>query len=742
MTSGDLQEPRSPRARQLLDYLQNAAESPYARVDSVGFEEVTGRDFIDITVEPELVQHRAVAIRNTEPLRLLFWPDDENPPSVLSRRDDFPLDLVHTNFASGSNGRSLCIWEENWSDIRRVLTAEALVERIRDWFSRTASGSLHDAGQPLEPMIPATSDTLIIPVGPPPDIWHVADVKKRGRQYVVVLDRKPIGSSSAVLEFPIFTVSLPPQVHGALHSRPYSLRALQRLVQATGVDFNQQFKNWLIEPVQLKSNERTPLIIVMLPKQREPGGPVEAWEVWAFLTVSNLGQLGEAYGLTYAGENKTSNHRIPAISPEQPPDSGLLGWRVVQRLNREAARHFSGNHSSSDYALVALGAGAIGSNVIVGTTRAGIGTWTIIDNDITLPHNTVRQAQTDFSIGKSKALTAAMLADCVLAESGSSHIDTNFLEPEEAKEQVEQALATADLVVDFSASPSVLGKIADDNTVRRTASLFFNPTGSDLVLLAEDNKRIFRLDELEAQYFLAVAQDAELAGHLASARMDFIRYANACQDLSRPLPPWQVQALCGIASGQVLKLLGSPDTAVLIWRLDTDSASVRTVALPRSKTHRLVFSGWRMTFSAAVLHRMRALRRDALPNETGGVLIGSYDILRGVLHIVAALPAPPDSEQAPTYFTRGSQALKAAVDGISRRSFGNLRYVGEWHSHPDTAAARPSRYDEKVFDHLSGHLDPTGAPYVMAICGKDESWLRAGWHAREQSEAVIGHERD
>jgi len=742
MTGGDLQAPRSPCARQLLEYISNAVEPPFARVDNVGIDEVTGRDFIDITVEPQLVQHRAVAIRNAEPLRLLFWPDDENPPSVLSLRDDFPLDLVHTNFTPGSNGRGLCIWEENWTDVRRALTAEALVERIRDWFSRTASGSLHDAGQPLEPMIPAISDTLIIPAGPPPDIWHVAEIKKRGRKHVAVLDRKPIGSGRPILEFPIFTVSLPPQVHGALHSRPYNLRALHQLVQSTGINFTQQLKDWLVEPAQLKSNERTLLIIIMLPKQREPDGPIEIWEVWAFLTVPNLGQLGEAFGLTYAGDNHTSSRRIPAVSPEQPPDCVLLGWRVVQRLDREAARHFAGNPSSSDHALVALGAGAIGSHVIVGTTRAGIGTWTVIDNDITLPHNTVRQAQTDLSIGKSKALTAAVLADCVLAEGGNSHLDTNLLEPEEAKEQIDRALATADLVVDFSASPSVLGRIADYDTVRRAASFFFNPTGSDLVMLAEDDKRIFRLDELEAQYFLAVVQDAQVAEHLASARMDFIRYANACQDLSRPLPPWQVQTLCGIASGQLLKLLVSSDAAGQIWRLDTDNGSVRAVALPRSKVHRLAFSGWRMTFSAAALHQMRALRQDAAPNETGGVLIGSYDLLRGVLHIVAALPAPPDSKQAPTYFIRGSQELKAKVDGIVRHSIGNLRYVGEWHSHPDTAATRPSRHDEKVFYHIRAHLNPTGAPYVMVICGKDESWLRAGWHARELSEAVIGHERD
>jgi len=128
-----------------------------------------------------------------------------------------------------------------------------------------------------------------------------------------------------------------------------------------------------------------------------------------------------------------------------------------------------------------------------------------------------------------------------------------------------------------------------------------------------------------------------------------------------------------------------------------------------------------------------------LPNETGGVLIGSFDTVRAVVHIVSALPAPEDSRQAPTYFIRGSKDLKPLVDRIVLRSAGTLCYVGEWHSHPDGAAAKPSDDDEVVFGHLVAHLGPTGTPFVMAICGRDETWLRAGWQSHEHEEATVGH---
>jgi hypothetical protein len=124
------------------------------------------------------------------------------------------------------------------------------------------------------------------------------------------------------------------------------------------------------------------------------------------------------------------------------------------------------------------------------------------------------------------------------------------------------------------------------------------------------------------------------------------------------------------------------------------------------------------------------------------VFIGSFDIVRGVVHIVAALPAPADSVQTPTYFVRGSKDLKPLVDEISQQSAGALGYVGEWHSHPDGAAAQPSGDDEVVFSYLKAHVGPTGKRYIMAICGMVEIWLRAGWQCRGIAEAAFVHERE
>jgi integrative and conjugative element protein (TIGR02256 family) len=150
----------------------------------------------------------------------------------------------------------------------------------------------------------------------------------------------------------------------------------------------------------------------------------------------------------------------------------------------------------------------------------------------------------------------------------------------------------------------------------------------------------------------------------------------------------------------------------------------------------------RVTISDEVVRTMRELRRQSGRNETGGVLLGTFDLVRNVLHVVAALPAPADSKRSPTYFIRGIKDLKPRIERLAEASAGRLHYVGEWHSHPGSVPARPSDDDEEVYSHLKSHMEPVGSPFVMAICGARDSWFRTGWQERGILEGVVpyGHE--
>jgi integrative and conjugative element protein (TIGR02256 family) len=81
-----------------------------------------------------------------------------------------------------------------------------------------------------------------------------------------------------------------------------------------------------------------------------------------------------------------------------------------------------------------------------------------------------------------------------------------------------------------------------------------------------------------------------------------------------------------------------------------------------------------------LLRDLFARARCALPNETGGILIGEYDGAR-VTAIVRSVTGPPrDSSATPTTFRRGTRGLNRLLRCAWRK---RLYYIGEWHFHPE-----------------------------------------------------------
>lgn len=731
--------PRSRLARSVVQYLSESPTHPYAVLNSVS-QNCTS-DVLDIELELELDQRRLVPICFKEPIQIVFMANDDSwPPRVLSTREDFPVGMVHTNLDRDvAGGLCLCIWEEEWSDLATSLTGQTLIERIRAWFASMAAGNIHDADQFLEPLIHTGSNTLVIPSGEMRGPWYINMAFKHGGFTTLSASRDKPAETVEGNDFAIFTQYLPGQIHRGLARTPYDLGALQRLCLDMSFDLADALAKWLLESDQLeKAASRLPIIILTVPKRRIVDGEDEQSEVWCYTLGQTVAELGERLGVTITEAGLTTSRLFGDISKADLSPIRMDPWRVVQRLDRSTARRFSGTRRAQDTPLLAIGAGAIGSNVAMIATRYGLGPWVVVDGDLTLPHNTVRQVQRNYAVGLPKASVLQHELDSVFEEGGNTSISVNVFTPGDYAPALDSALRTSEVAFDFSASPAVLGWLSDQ-LVNRAVSTFFGPDGSDLVVLSEDSSRETKIDEIEAQYFWAVATEERLKNHLVAARMDRIRYANACQDLSRPLPPWQIQTLCGLAAGRLAQLIDESDASFRVWRLETNSGAIDSVCVPVHPVCRFQTGEMRVTTSGEAVQTMREHRRQSGGNETGGVLLGTYDLVRNVVHIVAALPAPPDSKQAPTYFIRGIKDLKPRIERLADASAGRLHYIGEWHSHPGGVPARPSDDDEHVYAHLKTHMEPAGSPFVMAICGERDTWLRAGWQERGILEGVIAH---
>jgi integrative and conjugative element protein (TIGR02256 family) len=126
-----------------------------------------------------------------------------------------------------------------------------------------------------------------------------------------------------------------------------------------------------------------------------------------------------------------------------------------------------------------------------------------------------------------------------------------------------------------------------------------------------------------------------------------------------------------------------------------------------------------------LLQRLIELRQGKLPNETGGVLVGSFDMQRKIVYIVDTIPSPSDSKEWPTVYIRGFQGLSNQMENINKLTNGGLEYVGEWHSHPDGYGCLPSVDDQKAFVSLKEHMAMEGKPVLMLIVGATN---QIGWY--------------
>jgi integrative and conjugative element protein (TIGR02256 family) len=135
---------------------------------------------------------------------------------------------------------------------------------------------------------------------------------------------------------------------------------------------------------------------------------------------------------------------------------------------------------------------------------------------------------------------------------------------------------------------------------------------------------------------------------------------------------------------------------------------------------------WTIVLDEGFRDRLAQLRTEKLPNETGGVLLGSFDLERRILYLVDTLASPPDSEERRDLYIRGFSALRQGVDDVEAKTGGMLKYIGEWHSHPRGSSTQPSGFDLAAFGWLTTLMSGDGIPAVMMIIGDDEMSLFVG----------------
>jgi integrative and conjugative element protein (TIGR02256 family) len=124
------------------------------------------------------------------------------------------------------------------------------------------------------------------------------------------------------------------------------------------------------------------------------------------------------------------------------------------------------------------------------------------------------------------------------------------------------------------------------------------------------------------------------------------------------------------------------------------------------------------------LEYILTLCQQALPNETGGVLIGFYDQSFQMAEVVRATEAPADSRSGPTWFHRGVEGLQSMLDGLWKRQ--RHYYIGEWHFHPFGSPV-PSAVDINQLREIANSTRYNCPEPILFIIGGDP---QSAWSAR------------
>lgn len=689
----------------------------------------SGTEIIVFDAEVELGQIKIHDIRRFERISIEFDPTDSFPPLIFALRPDFPK-VPHLNIRVEELPRSLCVFEEEFSELKLYWTGTFFVERIREWLALTAKGKLHAEDQPLEPLLLGSEWQLILPSdlftkGFASELLTIHDLVDSGNNRKTLIAKRATNREEQQnsIKYVATLIYSEPQTHGTIYAVPQNMFELHEFLRNGNIDLldllRRVLDQWRVNNAYVLNAGL--ILIIVLPKTREPNGSPEAQEIRAFLIDSPIKKIGVEIGIWGDVDGEIGK----LIGIDETKNGQQLSVRLLNPLfsfSKHSAAQLSGLPKRLGKKIVAVGLGALGSQVFLNLIRMGCGEWVLIDKDFLLPHNLGRHALTGIFVGHPKATSLALVANFMVDDGPIAEgIVADILNPTD-REKTKSALDKADIILDTSTSVAVARYLVHDvDSPARRVSMFLNPLGTDVVILAEDEKREVLLDLLEMQYYRHLINESSLNDHLQQ-NQERIRYANSCRDVSNTTPQDLVALHAAICSRALRKITSTEDAVISIWRADVDELTAQKLSFPIAKPIKFKIGEWLLCTDEWMIDKIYQARADKLPNETGGVLIGSYDMQRKIVYVVDTILSPPDSQEWPTVYIRGFRGLKQGLDQVGNITMQQLKYVGEWHSHPDGYGCNPSQDDYQAFCWLADIMSADGLPPLMLITGEHSQY--------------------
>lgn len=678
---------------------------------------------IGTTCQPSVGQYPAHDVKESERIVFEILPGRIIPYPYFNR-PDFPR-VPHLLRNTGSR-KYPCMYTAHDEQIALYWNALTYAVDLYGWLNRLAAGTLQEEGEPLEDVVLVTEGYLLLPLDyyARPDEYTAVTREEVGSQGVYRLSKT---SGDGQQEYLIKNVRVEQVPHSGIQAGPASLAELQELVDSGTSDFS--VLRFLSSAFQDPSQYSKRLMFVVDVEVVDADTKSSDRKTYAFTTHDMVGDIGVL--MSALGESPDQQKLFPIMLALGALDLGLAesvplyGLLVSNHFNLLHARRMNGRpYETRVKAVVQIGVGALGSQVARNLTQSGLtNEWLAIDNDILLPHNLCRFVMTPSSVGESKVNLLCRALNEMLEMSHYAIPCLAKIEYGSLDDQLKVTIQKGKpLLVDTSASIAVQRTL--DQTIGSMSSrvtAFLSPNGKSLALWYTSEGCATQHTMLEAYYYSYLINYDELTDLLTVDRPGFTYGGDSCRSISHVLSTHHVSLFSGVASQAIQSLSDVNQTASQLWVID-DEINIRRFS-PRSAAFVLCEAqggSFNVRIAPHLIDILRRRREDALPRETGGVLVGMVDRLCHTIYVTDELSAPPDSSASSRHFHRGMEGVEDRLAEIGKVTHENLVYVGEWHSHPAGAKAAPSMVDQKQLEWLREQSLNLSYPCLMLIVGHEE----------------------
>jgi hypothetical protein len=385
-------------------------------------------------------------------------------------------------------------------------------------------------------------------------------------------------------------------------------------------------------------------------------------------------------------------------NPEVIPLSYIRGG------SQDVLQKISHHHPRPIKHISFLGVGSVGSKIALSLAKGGSYQPHVIDKSIFRPHNLARHGLS--SIGNGEGWPKAALLKMAIENSGVP-ASCSFADLGRG----EIALpAETDVIIESTGNELVSLNLANQGQLNGRiyqVGLYGCSTMGYLAIEPASKERQVRIDDIEAMLY-GLSLDNEVINRALyetkGAERQFV--GHGCSSETTIIPDTALNLVCASLTEKIDNSIyakqahKSQGELHLCFKGDDSSIKSESLIIPPTDVQGFSHDNrfWEVRISSLVSKTMFNERQNALPNETGGAILGHICEFTNRIYVTRTIQLPHPIVQSSAEFSINQQQLHTLDEHVRGVTAGRVYVLGTWHSH--TVPSNPSILDKQTLDTL------------------------------------------